>query len=96
LGRAEQLISSLGDEKGRWAQSKTQLAKDLKNLVGNMILSAGCVAYLGPFTSEYRERMAAQWVSFCKEREIPVNDVFSLQGVLADPVVVREWQIMGQ
>jgi dynein heavy chain len=95
LGRAEQLISSLGDEKGRWGESKTQLAKDLTNLVGNMILSAGCIAYLGPFTSEYRERMAAQWVSFCIDREIPVNEIFSLQGVLADPVVVREWQIMG-
>lgn len=65
------------------------------NLVGDMILSAGCIAYLGPFTSEYRHELQAKWVSFCKASNLPVDDHFSFQRVLADPVVVREWNIMG-
>ncbi|KAG1713130.1 hypothetical protein DVH05_000853 [Phytophthora capsici] len=60
-----------------------------------MILSAGCIAYLGPFTSEYRHELQAKWVSFCKASNLPVDSHFSFQRVLADPVVVREWNIMG-
>lgn len=39
--------------------------------------------------------MASGWVKLCKERAIPVADDFSLEGVLAEPVTVRQWQLMG-
>lgn len=58
LKRAEQLIGGLGDERERWQESADRLAKDLKNLVGNVMLASGCLAYLGPFT-----RQAFAWVS---------------------------------
>ncbi|KAF1784043.1 P-loop containing nucleoside triphosphate hydrolase [Phytophthora cactorum] len=95
LVRAERLIDSLGEEQGRWKECAENLAKDMINLVGDMILSAGCIAYLGPFTSEYRHELQAKWVSFCKASNLPVDGNFSFQRVLADPVVVREWNIMG-
>lgn len=53
--RAEQLIGGLGDERERWQESAERLAKDLKNLVGNVMLASGCLAYLGPFTSQFRK-----------------------------------------
>ncbi|KAE9216083.1 Dynein heavy chain 6, axonemal [Phytophthora fragariae] len=61
LVRAERLIDSLGEEQGRWKECAENLAKDMINLVGDMILSAGCIAYLGPFTSEYRHELQAKW-----------------------------------
>ena len=60
-----------------------------------MILSAGCIAYLGPFTAEFRKSIARDWVKFCKEVNIPVNSDYALERVLADPVVVRQWVIQG-
>lgn len=39
--------------------------------------------------------MASGWVKLCKERAIPVADDFSLERVLAEPVTVRQWQLMG-
>ncbi|CAM9936766.1 unnamed protein product [Ectocarpus sp. 6 AP-2014] len=95
LKRAEQLIGGLGDERERWQESADRLSKDLKNLVGNVMLASGCLAYLGPFTSQFRKDMASGWVKLCKERSIPVADDFSLEGVLAEPVTVRQWQLMG-
>ncbi|CAM9370487.1 unnamed protein product [Discosporangium mesarthrocarpum] len=95
LRRAEQLIGGLGDERERWEMSAQRLSKDLKNLVGNVMLASGCLAYLGPFTSQFRKDMAAGWVRLCKDRAIPVADDFALEGVLADPVTVRGWQLMG-
>ena len=47
LERAEKLIGGLGGEKIRWRASADKLGKDMVNLVGNMMLSAGVVAYLG-------------------------------------------------
>ena len=39
--------------------------------------------------------MASAWVQLCKGKKIPVDEDFSLERTLANPVVVREWQIMG-
>lgn len=95
LVRAERLIDSLGEEQGRWKECAEHLANDLINLVGDMILSAGCIAYLGPFTSEYRRELQAKWASFCKNSHVPVDASFSFERIQADPVVVRDWNIMG-
>merc|ERR1711871_1416437 len=54
LTRAEQLISGLGGEKVRWEAELDQLQEDRVNLVGNVLVAAGCIAYGGPFTASYR------------------------------------------
>jgi len=33
------------------------LEVDLVNLVGNIILAAGYISYVGPFTAKYRDRL---------------------------------------
>lgn len=52
--RAEKLVSGLGSEAERWKVNASLLEEDLKNLVGNIMLAAGSLAYLGPFTYNYR------------------------------------------
>ena len=54
LGRAETLVVGLADEAKRWSETVKVLQVDEINLVGNMILAAGYVSYVGPFTSKYR------------------------------------------
>ena len=95
LKRAVQLIDSLSSEKTRWTLSAERLGVDMTNLMGNIILAAGCIAYLGPFTADFRVAITEQWVEFCNNEHIPVDPGFSLQNILAEPVVVREWIIMG-
>lgn len=43
-----------------------KLAADYTHLTGDVLLSAGCIAYLGPFTAAYRERAINQWVERCR------------------------------
>jgi len=95
LGRAHKLTDGLADEAVRWKESAAQLQVDRTNLVGNILLAAGCIAYEGPFTADFRQQLTAGWVSKAKAGKIPVDPQFSLTRVLADPVVVREWQLMG-
>lgn len=58
LDRAEKLIGGLGGEKTRWSQTARDLQKLLDNVVGDVLLSAGVVAYLGAFTVFYRQVFA--------------------------------------
>jgi dynein heavy chain len=45
-----QLIGGLSDEKGRWLESVEYLEKTLSKILGDVLISAGCIAYLGSFT----------------------------------------------
>lgn len=45
-----QLINSLADEKVRWQDTVESLDDKITNSSGDVLVSAGFVAYLGPFT----------------------------------------------
>lgn len=55
LVRAEKLISGLGGEKDRWTQMAASLSNLYTNITGDVLLSAGVVAYLGAFTVDFRQ-----------------------------------------
>ncbi|OMJ81043.1 hypothetical protein SteCoe_18549 [Stentor coeruleus] len=95
LDRAGKLVSGLSSESKRWAESAKSLEGDLKNLVGNIMLAAGFVAYLGPFTMSYRNSLMDGWISFSRSQRVPVFNVFSAERILADAVEVREWTLAG-
>lgn len=58
-------MSGLGNEAERWKVSVAMLNEDLKNLVGNILLSAAFISYLGPFTNEYRVDLIDMWKKKC-------------------------------
>jgi len=95
LIRAEKLVKGLSSEEVRWSQSAETLHGDLKNLVGNILVAAGCIAYIGPYTAAYRQELIRGWVSYCSQLGLPVSSNFSLVRTLCDPLVVRKWQIVG-
>uniref|UniRef100_A0A803SM94 Dynein axonemal heavy chain 7 n=1 Tax=Anolis carolinensis TaxID=28377 RepID=A0A803SM94_ANOCA len=84
LDRAEKLLGGLGGEKTRWSQSALELGKQYVNLTGDILVSSGIVAYLGAFTSSYRQ-----------VRSIPCSEDFSLTTTLGEPVKIRAWNIAG-
>lgn len=95
LSRAERLIGGLGGEKVRWAKSIELGDKLLVNVVGDIVVSAGTVAYLGPFTEEYREALRTTWRKSQEENEVPHTEGASLISTLSDAVEVRDWQLHG-
>uniref|UniRef100_A0A8D2M718 Dynein axonemal heavy chain 3 n=1 Tax=Zonotrichia albicollis TaxID=44394 RepID=A0A8D2M718_ZONAL len=95
LVRAEQLISGLGGEKDRWTEAARLLGIQYIDLVGDVLLSSGTVAYLGAFTVDYRLQCQKQWQELCIEKNIPCSSDFSLSNTLGDPVKIRAWQIAG-
>eukprot|EP00741_Cyanophora_paradoxa_P007767 tig00001206_g7515.t1 len=95
LSRAQKLIGGLGGEKDRWTATAESLGQQYENLVGDVLLSSGIIAYLGVFTLTYRQSVVAEWVEALKARGIPCSPDFSLSRTLGEPVKIREWTICG-
>jgi dynein heavy chain len=64
--RAKSLIEKLGDEEVNWAASLKKNKEDKTNLVGDLIISSGVIAYLGVFTLDYRLQAIESWVELMK------------------------------
>ena len=62
LERAEKLIGGLGGEKQRWTEAASNFQHIYDNLLGDVLVSAAFVAYLGPFTLAFREQCIAEWL----------------------------------
>ena len=57
-------------------------------LVGDVLLSAACIAYYGAFPGNYRQELLSGWVNKCKENGIPVSPDCTLRGTMASPIQV--------
>ena len=95
LVRASTLIESLGGEKTRWTEFAQDLGEQYSQLTGDVLISSAVLAYLGPFTSVYRQEAVAEWVSRLKHLDIPASAKPGLTSTLGDAVQIREWNING-
>nr|XP_013047409.2 dynein axonemal heavy chain 1 isoform X1 [Anser cygnoides]XP_047928500.1 dynein axonemal heavy chain 1 isoform X1 [Anser cygnoides]XP_047928502.1 dynein axonemal heavy chain 1 isoform X1 [Anser cygnoides]XP_047928506.1 dynein axonemal heavy chain 1 isoform X1 [Anser cygnoides] len=95
LDRADTLINNLADEKVRWQDTVENLDYKINNIAGDVLVAAGFVAYLGPFTGHYRIALCKEWLSQLSENNIPHTKEPNLISTLGDPVEIRSWQIAG-
>ncbi|RHY56820.1 hypothetical protein DYB38_001612 [Aphanomyces astaci] len=93
LVRANQLIGGLGGERSRWQEMSAKLQVVYDNVVGDIMLSSGVIAYLGAFTSTFREKAVNHWSLELKHKGITCSDKYSLTTTLGDLVKIREWTI---
>ncbi|CAK0841283.1 unnamed protein product [Prorocentrum cordatum] len=95
LGRAEKLLDGLGNESVRWDAASDVLDKNLKYVVGNIVLAGGFIAYTGPFTAEFRRDLVAKWLTEAQTLELDTDPSWRAADVLVDPAEVRSWNIHG-
>lgn len=93
LTRATQLIGGLGGEKARWSEMSAKLQIVYDNVVGDIMLSSGVIAYLGAFMVVYRDKALTHWGAELRKKSITCSDNFSLTATLGDAVKIREWTI---
>uniref|UniRef100_A0A5K3F774 Dynein_heavy domain-containing protein n=1 Tax=Mesocestoides corti TaxID=53468 RepID=A0A5K3F774_MESCO len=96
LIRANKLIGGLGGEKDRWSQAAERLQLIYDNLMGDVLVAAGVIAYLGPFTSTFRDACIEDWLTLCNSQDgITCSPNFTLTNCLGDPVKIQAWNIFG-
>jgi dynein heavy chain len=93
LVNADKLIGGLGGEEVRWKETVILMEAAYTNVLGDVIVSAGSISYLGVFTMDFRQRLVKQWQESLTSYSIPHTAQCDLELTLADPVKVRSWQI---
>jgi len=95
LSNADKLIGGLGGEEARWKITVGDLKQGLVNVVGDVLVCAGTVSYLGPFTNDFRQEIIAEWHAEMGNCGIPFTDKTNIVTTLSIPVVLRSWQLAG-
>ncbi|XP_063485594.1 dynein axonemal heavy chain 2 isoform X3 [Symphalangus syndactylus] len=96
LERAGMLVSGLAGEKARWEETVQGLEEDLGYLVGDCLLAAAFLSYMGPFLTNYRDEIVNQiWIRKIWELQVPCSPSFAIDNFLSNPTKVRDWNIQG-
>ena len=75
----------------RWKNSVNTQEQHTKGLIGDTLVSSAAVAYLGAFTSSYRNRLLSHWLQLCRTENIPVSENFELTNFLSEPIEIQKW-----
>ncbi|XP_060146269.1 dynein axonemal heavy chain 2 isoform X4 [Globicephala melas] len=96
LERAGMLVSGLAGEKARWEETVKGLEEDLGYLVGDCLLAAAFLSYMGPFLTNYRDEIVKQiWIRKISELQVPCSPHFTFDKFLSNPTKVRDWNLQG-
>ncbi len=92
IERARELLDQLKTENKRWNEQWTSLQERYKNVLGDMLISSGIVAYMGAFPASYRESCTESWKELLTKFAIQRSNSFSLFNALGDPLQKLVWQ----
>jgi dynein heavy chain len=96
LDRAGKLVTGLAGERSRWELSLQGYRESMGFLIGDCVMAAGFLSYLGPFTSIYRSDLVSKiWWPKIREQNVPCSPNFKMTHFLARPTDVRFWNIQG-
>ncbi len=92
INRAKELVELLKSEGKRWGDQRLDLQNRYKSMLGDLLISAGIIAYLGVFPASYRDSCIDSWSELMQTLNICKSEKFSLQSVLGDPLQKLQWQ----
>eukprot|EP01029_Cantina_marsupialis_P031992 TRINITY_DN941_c0_g1_i4.p1 TRINITY_DN941_c0_g1~~TRINITY_DN941_c0_g1_i4.p1 ORF type:complete len:2679 (+),score=890.45 TRINITY_DN941_c0_g1_i4:109-8145(+) len=96
LALAERLVGGLSDEKERWSVEVDSLNEKEECLVGDVLLSASFLSYLGPFPSAMRETLWKDgWLPDILAREIPLTPDCSPVSTIASESDISQFHSQG-
>lgn len=76
----------------RWSIELERLHEAKNCLIGNCLLSAGFLAYTGPFSWEFRtEIVYNNWLNSVKTKDIPLVSPYRLESELTTDVTISKY-----
>jgi len=95
LKRAENLLHALSGERTRWEQLAEEFAVKFSQVVGDVLLSGGYIAYLGPLTAPYRAECRQTWMTILSNNHVAYTPAFSLSDALCKDLEMGTWHLAG-
>lgn len=92
---ATTLIQSLKSERENWGKLLEKNKADKLNIEGDVLIGSGIMAYLGVFTTEYRQECINSWVEMLNKFEIKSTENINLIDVLGNQVKISKWTSQG-
>ncbi len=90
LNAASKLIEGLTGERTRWSADVRNLEDRAVKIVGDCLLGASFLSYLGAFTTDYRRDLIYEkFLTDINTRKIPLSQSFSLEGLLTTDAIVQ-------
>ena len=96
LDLAQRLVDGLADENTRWKNNVKLFKIERLSQIGDAVLSAAFVSYIGPFTSKFRNELwAEQWLDDINLKKIPITAGVDPLHVLANASDQAKWNNEG-
>ncbi|CAJ0883095.1 1976_t:CDS:10 [Entrophospora sp. SA101] len=92
VDRSLKLLDSLSSEKGRWESGSQTFETQMGTIVGDVLLSAGFLAYGGYFDQQYREILLNKWTNHLVSANIQFKSDISLTEYLSSADDRLSWQ----
>ncbi|KAJ3554185.1 hypothetical protein NM688_g3240 [Phlebia brevispora] len=92
VDRSMKLLESLSSEKSRWELGSRTFDTEMSTIVGDVLLSAGFLAYAGFFDQQYREMMWQEWSTHLSDAGIKFKVELSLPEYLSTADDRLSWQ----
>ncbi|CEL96675.1 unnamed protein product [Vitrella brassicaformis CCMP3155] len=96
LQLAERLVNGLADENTRWSASVEQLKEANVTLIGDSLLAAAFVSYIGAFSSGFRvDLWQNTWLPDIEQKQIPFTKGVDPLTVLTTDANIAKWKNEG-
>ena len=95
INKAQSLLLGLNSEKVRWGQSAKDQVVQFETLVGDVVLSAAFLTYLGFFGQFYRKLLIDNWKQYLTKAKIKFKADISLVEFLTLPSERIIWKSKG-
>eukprot|EP00466_Bigelowiella_natans_P012270 jgi/Bigna1/52380/estExt_Genewise1Plus.C_70193 len=92
VDRSVKLLANLSSEKDRWTADSKEYEKQISTLVGDSLLAAAFLAYIGYFNQGYRERLFDMWTDYLNDFKVETKVNLSVIEYLSKPSQRLEWQ----
>jgi dynein heavy chain 1 len=89
--RAQTLLGSLSEERERWEAGSATFQAQLATLLGDVLLAAAFVSYIGFFDHQMRERLLHMWQAHLSYTGIAYKEDLSLVEYLSTPSQRISW-----
>lgn len=89
---ADRLVNGLADEKIRWTSSVESFGVQEKKFVGDVLLAAAFVSYVGAFSLSLRNSLVLEkWIPDMIERQVPMTEGMQPLALLVDVAGIAQW-----
>ena len=95
LNRAQKILSGLSGETTRWTETAENLRNSSQFILGDSLLIAGVLTYMGAFSPSFRTDMLNMWKLFLDKEGIKYSSTFTIDKALGNDGMIRDWIVKG-